>query len=337
VQGLVPPFRGVTRWLNTEPLTLTELHGKVVVVQFWTYTCINWLRTLPYVRAWSDTYSGNGLVVVGVHTPEFVVEHDVENVRRAVRDLGIEYPIAIDNDYAVWNAFANQYWPAIYIADAEGGIRHHHFGEGGYDKSERVIRHLLSDVGTAALPPETAPVTRAIEVPADTQNLRSYETYVGVARSEGFASPEGVVVSEPRTYTVPARLRLNEWALAGSWTVGGEEAVSNEPRDRLAYRFHARDVNLILSPAAGQPSIRFRVRNLILSPAAGQPSIRFRVRLDGHAPGDAHGLDVDEEGNGVIEDARLYQLVRQPGQITDRTLDIEFVDPGAAALCFTFG
>jgi thiol-disulfide isomerase/thioredoxin len=320
VESRVPTFAGATEWLNSEPLTPTALHGKVVVTDFWTYTCINWLRTLPYVRAWADTYGQHGLVVVGVHTPEFGVERDVDNVRRAVRDMGVVYPVAIDNDYAVWDAFANQYWPALYIADAQGSIRHHHFGEGGYEQSEDVIRQLLTDGGAVDLPDDAAPVAaRGIELPADGHNLRSPETYVGLARSEGFASPGGGALHEPRVYTVPSRLHVNEWALAGSWTLGREEAVNNEAKGRIAYRFHARDLHLILVPPARQASAR------------------FRVLLDGQTPRDAHGLDVDEDGNGVVTEPRLYQLIRQRGHITDQLFEIEFLDPGAAALCFTFG
>jgi len=320
VESRMPAFDGATGWLNTEPLTPDHLRGKVVAVDFWTYTCINWLRTLPYIRAWSDTYGDRGLVVIGVHTPEFEVEHDIDNVRREAREMGVEYAVALDNDYAVWNAFANQYWPALYIADAEGRIRHHHFGEGGYERSEHVIRQLLADAGAADLPPEPAAVeARGIEVAADWHNVRSGETYVGYGRSEGFASPEGAAYDTPRVYTVPARPRVNEWALAGSWTLGREEARSNDAGGRIVYRFHARDLHLILAPPAQQISGR------------------FRVLLDGRPPGEAHGLDVDEEGNGVVEEPRLYQLIRQTGHITDRQFEIEFLDAGAEAYCFTFG
>jgi thiol-disulfide isomerase/thioredoxin len=311
-------FDGANGWLNSEPLAPAGLDGKVVVVQFWTYTCINWLRTLPYMRAWADAYDDHGLIVVGVHTPEFGVEHDIENVRRAVHDMGIEYPVAIDNDYAVWNAFGNQYWPALYIADPEKHIRHHHFGEGDYERSEGVIRQLLADAGAGELPKDPARVAvRGIEIPADWDNVRSPETYVGLGRSDGFSSG-GAVLDAPYVYTTPSRLHVNEWAFAGDWTVGLEKAVSNAANGRIAYCFHARDLNLILTP-----------------PAEG--SARFRVLLDGRAPGDAHGLDVDEEGEGVVNEQRLYQLIRQDGDISDRQFEIELLDPGAAALCFTFG
>jgi thiol-disulfide isomerase/thioredoxin len=318
VESRMPAFSGATEWLNTKPLTPTELHGKVVLVQFWTYTCINWLRTLPYIRAWAGAYADKGLVVVGVHTPEFGVEHGIDNVRAAARGMGIDYPIAIDNDHAVWDAFANRYWPALYIADGEGRIRHHQFGEGGYEMSERAIRQLLADVGAVDLPGDPVPVEASgIELAADWHHLRSPETYVGLARSAGFASPDLAAFNEPRVYTAPPRLDVNEWALAGSWTFHAEDAVCNEANAGMAYRFHARDLHLILTPLSG--------------PA------RFRVLLDGQVPSDAHGLDVDEDGNGVVTESRLYQLVRQSGHIRDRLFEIEFLDPGAAALCFTFG
>jgi len=318
-ESRLPGFAGATAWLNSEPLTPTDLQGKVVLVQFWTYTCINWLRTLPYVRAWAHAFAGKGLVVVGVHTPEFGVEHDVDNVRRAASAMGVDYPIAIDNDYAVWDAFANRYWPALYIADAEGRIRHHHFGEGGYEQSERAIRHLLADAGAADVPGEVAPVeVSGIERAADWDNLRSPETYIGLARSEGFASPGRAATGEPAVYAVPSRLLVNEWALAGRWTFRDEDAVCDEANGRIAYRFHARDLHLILTPPAGS-------------------SARFRVLLDGGAPGAAHGLDVDGDGSGAVTEPRLHQLIRQDDAITDRLFEIEFLDPGAAALCFTFG
>jgi thiol-disulfide isomerase/thioredoxin len=320
LEDALPGFDGANAWLNSDPLTPAGLRGKVVLVDFWTFTCINWMRTLPYLRAWNDAYTDKGLVVVGVHTPEFQVEHDIDNVRRAVDDMGITYAVAIDNDYAIWEAFANRYWPALYIADAVGQIRHHHFGEGDYVKSEHVIRHLLMDAGVADLPPDPVPVeVRGIEIESDWLHVRSGETYVGYARSEGFASPEGAAFDESRRYTVPSRLHLNEWALAGTWTVAREEARSDGPDGRIAFRFHARDLNLIVAPRS-----------------TGAPS-RIRVLLDGQAPADAHGLDVDPEGNGVVTDTRLYQLIRQGGHITDRQFEIEFLDPGTAALCFTFG
>jgi len=319
IKPRLPAFDGATGWLNSGPLTPADLRGKVVIVDFWTYTCINWIRTLPYIRGWNEAYGAHGLVVVGVHTPEFGIEHDVDSLRHAARDMRVEYPVAIDNEYAVWNAFANQYWPALYIADAEGRIRYKHFGEGAYDRSERVLRELLADAG-AALPEGPAPVdVNGIEAPADSHDMRSPETYVGLARASGFASSTDGAIDEPRTYTQPPVLRLNEWALAGEWTVGHEAAVANEANGRIAYRFHARDLNLILAPPSGR------------SP------IRFRVLLDGQPPIDAHGLDVDEDGLGIVREPRLYQLIRQPAPIDDRLFEIEFIDPRVAAFCFTFG
>jgi hypothetical protein len=317
-EARLPEFTGATEWLNSEPLSPARLRGKVVLVDFGTFTCINWIRTLPYVRAWATTYSASGLVAIAVQTPEFEIEHDLDSVRRALDAMHVEYPVVVDNDYAIWNAFANQYWPALYIADAEGHIRHHHFGEGDYDKSERVIRHLLEDAGAADLPDAPSVNPEGIEAPADWHDLRSPETYVGAARSEGLASPGGAVFGEPVAYTAPARLDTNEWALVGNWSIGREEGTANEPNARIVFRFHARDLNLILTP-----------------PTEGRA--RFRVTINGEPPGAAHGLDVDAGGNGVVTEPRLYQLVRQSGQIGDARFEIEFIDPGASALCFTFG
>jgi len=317
-ESRLPEFTGATEWLNSKPLTRDDLTGKVALVDFGTFTCINWIRTLPYIRSWAETYGASGLVTIGVQTPEFEIEHDLESVRRALHALHVDYPVAVDNDYAIWNAFANQYWPALYIADAEGHIRHHQFGEGGYDRSERVIRHLLEAAGAAELP-EAPPVDpQGIEASADWDNVRSPETYVGAARSEGFSSPGGAAFGEPHGYTLPPLLHTNEWALVGNWTVGREEATANEPNVRIGYRFHARDLNLILTP-----------------PPEG--SARFRVALDGERPGAAHGLDTDDDGNGVVNEPRLYQLIRQHGDVKDAQFEIEILDPGAAALCFTFG
>jgi hypothetical protein len=319
-ESRLPSFAGATDWLNTAPLTPDDLRGKVVAVDFWTFTCINWLRTRPYIRAWAERYKPYGLIVVGVHTPEFEIEHDLESVRRAAKEMRIDYPIAIDNDYRVWDAFANSYWPALYIADTDGRIRHHHFGEGGYERSEHVIQHLLGAAGTVDVPMgDTDVEAQGIEAPANWRDVRSQETYVGLARSEGFVSPGRAAPDEPHEYTAPDRLELNQWALAGNWTLGREAAVLNAPNGRIAYRFHARDLHLILTPPANDASAR------------------FRVTLDGETPGDAHGLDVDEGGNGVIAEPRLHQLIRQRGQITDRQFEIEILDVGAAALCFTFG
>jgi thiol-disulfide isomerase/thioredoxin len=320
VESRLPAFTGATGWLNSKPLVPADLRGKVVLVDFGTFTCINWIRTLPYIRAWDERYRAHGLVTVGVQTPEFGVEHDIERVRRALRDMDVEYPVVVDNDYAIWEAFANQYWPALYIGDAEGRIRHHHFGEGGYQRSERVIMHLLRDAGASDLPADLAAVEpKGIELAADLHSVRSPETYVGFARAEGFASPGGDEPGAPAVYKVPDRLHLNQWALAGEWTVRREDAVLNEPHGRITYRFHARDLNLIMSPPAEDANIR------------------FRIRLDGASPQAAKGLDVDADGNGVVDQTRLYQLIRQPGRVEDRVFEIEFLDAGVGALCFTFG
>jgi hypothetical protein len=310
----LPGFAGANGWLNSAPIAPSDLEGRVVAVQFWTYTCINWLRTFPFFSAWANTYVPYGLTVVGVHTPDFEVEHDFDNVRRAVDDLGVTYPVAIDNDYAVWEAFSNSYWPALYIADGTGTIRYDHFGEGSYERSEQVIRELLE--GDLPEPVDVEPA--GIELAADWADLGSPESYVGFARSQGFASPGSAVPREPHLYELPSSLDLNQWALAGNWTIGREEAVCNEAGGRIAFRFHARDLNLILVP-----------------PANG--TARFRARIDGGAPGDVHGLDVDGEGNGVVVEPRLYQLIRQHGRIVDRDFELELLDPGAGALCFTFG
>jgi thiol-disulfide isomerase/thioredoxin len=319
VEGHLPGLDGATGWLNSPPLTPEELRGKVVLVDFWTYTCINWLRTLGYVRAWHEKYKDQGLVVIGVHTPEFPFERDVDNVREAVADMNVEYPVALDPDYEVWEAFANRYWPAVYIADVEGRIRHHHFGEGGYEECERVVQRLLRDGGETVGEDLVSVVPDGLEAQADWSNLKSPETYLGYLQAENFASPGGAEPDERRGYAVPDRLRLNEWALDGEWTVGRRAAVLNEAGGRLAFRFHARDVNLILGP-----------------PTRGA-SVPFRVLVDGDPPGDAQGLDVDQEGNGSVTQQRLYQLVREPGRIEDRTFEITFPEPGVEAYCFTFG
>jgi hypothetical protein len=320
VESRMPALTGATGWLNSKPLASTDLNGKVVLVDFGTFTCINWIRTLPYIRTWHELYREHGLITVGVQTPEFQIEHDTDRVQRALRYMRIEYPVAIDNDFAIWDAFANRYWPALYIADAEGRIRHHHFGEGGYEKSERVLQHLLTEAGAHDLPDALAAVEPiGIEAAADWHNVRSPETYVGLARSNGFASPDGGAFDEPNVYAVPPRLHLNEWALAGNWTLHREDAVMNESNGGIAYCFHARDLNLILAPPIEDTTIR------------------FRVRLDGEHPGASHGLDVDENGDGVVAQTRLYQLIRQPDGIKDRLFEIELLDAGVSALCFTFG
>ncbi len=320
VEGELPSFGGATGWLNSPPLTAADLHGKVVLVSFWTYTCINWLRQLPYLRAWAGKYSGHGLIVVGVHTPEFGFEHNAGNVRRAVREMRVDYPVAIDNDYAVWSAFANHYWPALYFADAQGRIRHHHFGEGEYQQSEMVIQQLLAEAGSADPGRELVSVdARGAEAPADWATLRSPENYTGYERTENFASPGGAVPGQRHAYEAPAQLRLNYWALSGTWTMGEQAATADEAGGQIAYRFHARDLHLVMGPAV-----------------EGTP-VRFRLLIDGQPPGAAHGADVDGQGHGTVAEQRLHQLIRQPGPVTDRTFEITFPDPGVQAYAFTFG
>jgi thiol-disulfide isomerase/thioredoxin len=319
-EGRLPPFSGATGWLNSPPLTTEELRGKVVLVDFWTYTCINWLRTLGYVRAWSEKYADHGLVVVGVHTPEFPFERDVDNVRQAAKDMRVEYPVALDSDYAVWEAFSNQYWPAVYIADAEGRIRHHHFGEGGYEECERIVQQLLREAGGDGIPDDLVSISDdGFEAQADWSTLESPETYLGYRQAQNFASPGGAERDEPRTYVAPEQLRLNQWALSGEWAVERGACVLNRADGRIAYRFHARDVNLVMGPRARGTSVP------------------FRVLIDGELPGDAHGLDVDEKGHGTLSHQRLYQLIRERGSITDRTCEITFLAPGVEAYVFTFG
>jgi thiol-disulfide isomerase/thioredoxin len=320
VEGRLPSFDGATGWLNSPPLTPAGLHGKVVLVDFWTYTCINWLRQLPYIRAWAGKYAGDGLVVIGVHTPEFPFEHDAANVRRATADMRIDYPVAIDNDYAVWQAFANHYWPALYFADAQGRIRHHHFGEGEYQQSEMVIQQLLAEAGSGGIGRDLVlPEAPGIEAAADWASLRTPETYTGYERTENFASPGGARPGEPHLYTTPAGLRLNHWALSGDWTVGDQAITLNSAGGQIAYRFHARDVHLVMGPAA---------------PGS---AVRYRVLLDGQPPGPAHGTDLDDQGHGTAAAPRLYQLIRQPDRVTERAFEITFLDPGVQAYAFTFG
>ena len=301
IENRLPSFGGATGWLNSEPLTPEGLRGKVVVVDFWTLTCINWLRTEPFVRAWSQAYRDDGLVVIGVHTPEFSFEHDLDLVRQATEEMEIDYPVAADNDYAVWRAFDNNYWPALYFADAEGVIRDRHFGEGRYEQSERVIQELLGVEREAVSVEGTG-----VEAEADWDNLRTPETYLGDARGER------------RSDDLPGQLRLDHWSLAGEWTVRPEKVVADQAGAGIAFRFHARDAHLVLSPGARAP-------------------IPFRLLLDGEAPGPSHGVDADEEGNGLLGEGRLYQLVRQHDGVRDRTLEIEFLEPGAEAYAFTFG
>jgi thiol-disulfide isomerase/thioredoxin len=317
VEGQLPSFDGATGWLNSAPLMERDLSGKVVLVNFWTYTCINWLRQLPYVRAWAAKYSNQGLVVIGVHTPEFSFEHDGDNVRWAVQDMRVGYPVAIDSDYAVWRAFDNYYWPALYIADAQGRLRHHYFGEGEYQRSEMIIQQLLLEAGFETSRDMVSVDASGLEAPADWATLRSPENYTGYRRTENFASPGGVLPDEPGSYTIPAQLRLNDWALSGDWTMKPEATRLNAANGQIAYRFHARDLNLVMGRAAA--------------------AVRFQVRLDGQQVDEANGTDVDGQGQGIVVEPRLYQLIRQHGPVTEHTFEITFLDPGAEAYAFTFG
>ncbi len=311
---------GATGWLNSQPLTAASLRGKVVLIDFWTYTCINWLRTLPYIRAWAEKYKDQGLVVIGVHTPEFAIEYNIENVRQAAKDMRVGYPIALDNEYAIWNGFSNRYWPALYLFDADGQLRHHHFGEGDYGRSEIMIQQVLAETASGGISDELVSVdAQGLEAAADWGNLESSETYLGFERAEHFASPGGAIVGDRHVYTVPARLRHNHWALAGDWTVEKQSIVLNAANGRIAYRFHARDLHLVMGPSARGASVR------------------FRVLIDGKPPSAAHGIDVDDQGNGTVSEQRLYQLIRQPEPITDRQFEIEFLDAGVEAFAFTFG
>jgi thiol-disulfide isomerase/thioredoxin len=320
IEGALPELGGATAWLNSEPLTPAGLRGKVVVVQFCTFSCINWLRTLPYVKAWAQKYRDDGLVVIGAHSPEFPFEHDLEKIRPALEGMGVDHPIAVDNDFAVWRAFDNAYWPALYFADAEGRIRHHHFGEEDYERSERVIQQLLAEAGSHDVD-EDLVSTQAdgVYLAADWNTLRSPETYVGYARATGFASPGGLEPDRSRVYVEPPHLELNHWALTGDWTAGTQITTLNKPGGRIVHRFHGRDLNLVLGTRAD-----------------GGPT-RFRVLIDGQPPNRAPGLDLDERGTGTVSEERLYQLIRQPGPIIERTFEITFLDAGTRAYVFTFG
>ena len=307
-------------WLNSPALTAADLRGKVVLIDFWTYTCINWLRTLPYVRAWAEKYRDQGLVVIGVHAPEFAFEKDISNVRWAVKDMRIDYPVAVDNDHVIWRAFRNQYWPALYFVDAQGRVRHHHFGEGAYEQSEMIIQVIAGRERIERRDRKPVSVdARGLEVAADWGNLRSAENYVGYGRAQNFASPGGALRDKPRVYALPMRLRLSDWALSGDWTVKKEAAALNKPNGAIAHRFHARDLHLVMGPATPETSVR------------------FRVLIDGQPPGAAHGIDVDEQGYGRVTEQRLYQLIRQTKPIADRQFEIEFLDSGVEAFAFTFG
>ncbi|MGN8078858.1 cytochrome c biogenesis protein DipZ [Variovorax sp. 22077] len=319
-EGRLPSLAGATEWINSPPLTPESLRGKVVLVDFWTYSCINCLRTLPYVRAWAEKYKDAGLVVVGVHTPEFAFEKQSANVRRATKDLDIGFPVAVDSDYAIWRAFGNQYWPAFYLVDAQGRIRHHQFGEGQYAKSEQAIQQLLAEAGRpVASAGMVSPEGKGTQAAAAAEPALSGETYLGYEQARNFASPGGISNDRARVYAGVSSLRANQWTLAGEWKVEGERAVLVQPNGRIAYRFHARDLHLVLGPAAD-----------------GKP-VRFRVRIDGAPPLGDHGTDTDAQGNGVIDGQRLYQLVRQTANEKDRLFEIEFLDAGAQAYAFTFG
>jgi thiol-disulfide isomerase/thioredoxin len=308
----MPPFAGAAEWLNSESLGPAEFHGHVVLVNFWTLTCINWLRQEPYVRAWSQAYRDDGLVVIGVHTPEFSFEHEIDRIRPAINEREIDYPVAVDNHYTIWNAFDNQYWPALYFIDQEGVIRGQQFGEGRYEESERTIQRLLG------IERELVSVEGlGVEAPADWNHLQTPETYLGYGRSERFAPADDPTL-EPDTYALPNQLQLNHWALAGGWTIGRENVVLDQAGGSIAFRFHARDAHLVLSAGARAP-------------------IPFRVLLDREAPGPSAGVDVDEDGTGVLRDGRLYQLIRQHDTIHDHTLQITFLERGAEAYSFTFG
>jgi Thioredoxin like C-terminal domain/AhpC/TSA family len=319
-ESQIPSLDGATEWLNSPRLTMDDLRGKVVLFQFGTYTCINWIRTLPYIRAWADRYGDQGLVVIGLQTPEFSFEHDVDNVRQALKAMRVAYPVAVDNDYAIWDAFDNHYWPALYVIDADGQMRHHHFGEGGYGQTEAKIQELLTASGAGDVAREPASVEPGgVEEAADWDTLRSPENYLGYERTENFASTGGAKLDEPLVYAAPSRLRLNEWGLSGNWTLEAEACLANEPGARILYRFHARDLHLVMRPAGRGASVR------------------IRVLVDGQPPGASHGLDVDENGEGTVSEQRLYQLVRQPGPVEDRDFELAFLDPGARGYVFTFG
>ena len=315
-----PDLSGATAWINSPPLTLESLRGKVVLVDFWTYSCINCLRTLPYIKAWNEKYKDSGLVIIGVHTPEFPFEKDEANVRKAVKDLGLVYPVPMDNDYKIWRSFNNEYWPADYFIDATGKIRFHHFGEGGYEESEGWIRTLLEEANHAPLPANATNIAASsVEAAPDTNDIRSPETYIGYERAENFASAGGLNQDDPQLYQTPERLKLNQWAFAGKWKDQDQFATSLTPGASISFKFHARDLHLVLGPDSD-----------------GSP-VRFRVTIDGQALGANHGVDTDADGYGVVTGNRLYQLVRQQGGIMDRTFRIEFLVPGVRAYSFTFG
>jgi cytochrome c biogenesis protein CcdA/thiol-disulfide isomerase/thioredoxin len=317
-EGPMPSLAGAVAWLNSPPLSGRQLRGKVVLIDFWTYSCINCLRSLPYIRAWNEKYKDHGLVIIGVHSPEFAFEKELSNVQRAVRDLDISYPVAVDSNLQIWQAFNNEYWPAHYLIDGQGEIRYHHFGEGEYDESERVTQTLLAEAGYRDVPSGIVnPRASGVQSAADDDDLQSTETYIGYARAENFVS--AVTHDEPQTYAVPAAVELDQWGLVGTWTVGAERAVLDRAPGKIVFRFHARDLHLVLGP-----------------PPDGK-AVRFRVTIDGAPPGPAHGADTNAQGEGTVTEQRLYQLVRQAGPVSDRTFQIEFLDAGVQAFSFTFG
>jgi methionine-S-sulfoxide reductase len=320
IEGDMPELSGATGWLNSKPLTRTSLRGKVVVLDFWTYSCINCLRALPYINAWYDHYKDSGLVIIGVHSPEFEFEKDTANVRQAIEKFGIQYPVAVDSNMALWKAFNNRFWPAHYFVDAQGRIRGHHFGEGKYARSERTIRQLLTEAGAKNLPdPLDDAAGQGVSAASDSANVSSPETYLGFARGENFQSPGSFARDRAKDYAVPPKLSLNQWALAGRWKVGGEKAVLDTAPGRVVFRFRARDLHLVLGPGADRKPVR------------------FRVLLDGKPPGNDHGMDVDESGNGTVREQRLYQLIRQKGAVGEHEFTIEFLDAHVEAYSFTFG
>lgn len=320
VEGDVPELHGATAWLNSDPLNRKALRGRVVLIDVCTYSCINWRRSLPYVRAWHERYKENGLVVIGIHSPEFAFEHDIENIKQGLSGMGVSYPVAVDNDYAIWNALDNRFWPALYLGDARGRIRYHKFGEGDYEHSETVLRQLLEDAGVHKL---GAGLTRVVpagpEVAADWANLRSEENYLGYERTQNFTSAAGIGANKLRVYGASKELKINHWTLTGGWVAEKDAVRLNAAAGSITYRFHARDLHLVMGPEL-----------------RGTP-IRFRIQIDGQAPGPAHGSDVDERGEGVVDSPRMYHLIRQSGTITDRTFQVEFLSPGLKAYSFTFG
>lgn len=320
LEGSMPSLGNATAWLNSEHLTDANLRGKVVLINFWTYSCINWRRQLPYVRAWADKYRNNGLIVIGVHTPEFTFEKDIENVRSAAKEMQIDYPIALDNEYSIWSDFGNRYWPALYFVDVHGNIRHHKFGEGNYEQSERTIQQLLKEAGSAGVDDTlVSPDLLGAEAVADWDELGSPEAYVGFARTTNFASPRGAELNKEHPYQFPSDLDLNHWALEGNWIIGREATSLSKGSGGLRHRFQARDLHIVMGPQGKGFTVR------------------FRVLIDGKLPGDDHGIDIDENGYGTIVEPRMYQLIRQTGRISDRTFEIQFLDPGVEIFSLTFG